>query len=73
MKPTPYWGRDSHMYDSHKDTLEELKARVVKITQSIEIIDEFELSPEIKSLAIKELQEKKAELVELMHKKVDEL
>lgn len=71
MKPTPYWNGD--LYHTHKETLEELKARVVKITQSIEMIDEFELSPEIKSLAIKELQEKKAELVALMHKKIDEL
>ncbi len=67
------WPTDCYGQKRKDTTLEELKARVVKITQSIEIIDEFELSPEIKSLALKELQEKKAELIALMYKKIDEL
>lgn len=57
----------------NQDTLEELKAKVMEITEAIQYISECELSESVKSLAINELKEKKAHLKELMHKKVDEL
>lgn len=56
-----------------EDTLEELKAKVMKIAESINCIANSELSYDVKTLAINELKEKKAKLIELMHKKVDEL
>ena len=54
-------------------TLEELKKKVMEITEAIKYISECELSESVKDLAINELKDKKAHLVELMHKKVDEL
>ena len=54
-------------------TLEELKEKVIEITEAIKYISECELSASVKDLAINELKDKKAHLKELMHKKVDEL
>lgn len=54
-------------------TLEELKERVTKINEAIKCIGDSELSVETTALAIKELSEKKAELIALMHRMIDEL
>ena len=54
-------------------TLEELKERVTKINEACKCINGSELSIEMTTLAIKELQEKKAELITLMHQMIDEL
>lgn len=54
-------------------TLEEAKEKVTKITEAIRSISDCDISDEVKALAIKELQEKKAKLIALMHQRVDEL
>lgn len=54
-------------------TLEELQAEICEITEKQTYISNCGLSKEVTSLAIKELQEQKARLKKLMHKKVDEL
>jgi hypothetical protein len=56
-----------------KPTLEELKEKVLKIQEAIRSIFACELNDEMKTLIIKELQDKKEELINLMHKTVDEL
>jgi hypothetical protein len=66
----------NHFYcceQQRKPTLDELREKVMKITESIKCINDSELSVEVTALAIKELQEKKTELIKLMHKMVDEL
>ena len=59
--------------DTKEPTLEELKAKIIKINEAIESIRECDLSEPTKTLAIDELIVKKANLKELMHKKVNEL
>ncbi len=54
-------------------TLRELGDKVFEITKKQNYISNCGLSKEVTSLAIKELQEQKKELLEMMHKKVDEL
>ena len=54
-------------------SLRELEDEVWKITEKQNYISNCNLSEETTSLAIKELQEQKKELLELMHKKVNEL
>lgn len=54
-------------------SLSELESAVFEITKKQNYISNCGLSSEVASLAIKELQEQKKELLELMHKKVDEL
>lgn len=54
-------------------SLRELEDEVFEITKKQNYISNCGLSSEVSSLAIKELQEQKKELLELMHKKVDEL
>jgi hypothetical protein len=54
-------------------TLEELRDKVFEITKKQKYIADCGLSEEITLLAIKELDEQKQELKEIMHKKVDKL
>ena len=54
-------------------SLRELEDKVYEITKKQNYISNCNLSEEVTALAIKELQEQKKELLELMHKKVDEL
>lgn len=54
-------------------TLTDLEVKVIKINEAIESIRECDLSEPTKTLAIDELIVKKANLKELMHKKVNEL
>lgn len=54
-------------------SLSELESAVFEITKKQNYISNCGLSDEVTALAIKELQEQKKELLELMHKKVDEL
>lgn len=57
----------------NKMNLKELEDEVFEITKKQNQITYWNLSREVESLAIKELQEQKKELLELMHKKVDAL
>ena len=54
-------------------SLRELEDKVREITKKQIYISNCNLSEEVTALAVKELQEQKKELLELMHKKVDEL
>lgn len=54
-------------------SLSELESAVFEITKKQNYISNCGLSAEVTALAIKELQEQKKELLELMHKKVEEL
>lgn len=54
-------------------SLRELEDRVFEITKKQNYISNCELSDEVTSLAIKELEEQKKELRKIMHRKVDEL
>ena len=54
-------------------SLAELESAVFEITKKQNYISNCELSVEVTALAIKELQEQKKDLLDLMHKKVDEL
>ena len=52
---------------------EELENKVFEITKKQNYISNCGLSEEVTSLAVKELQEQKKELLEAMHRKVDTL
>lgn len=52
---------------------EELENKVFEITKKQNYISNCCLSEEVTSLAVKELQEQKKELLEAMHRKVDTL
>ena len=52
-------------------SLSELEREVFEITKKQNSITHWELSSEVTSLVIKELQEKKKDLLEAMHIKVD--
>ena len=54
-------------------SLSELESAVFEITKKQNYISNCGLSAEVTTLAIKELHEQKKELLELMHRKVDEL
>lgn len=54
-------------------TLEELKEKVIQINEAISSVSKCDLQTETKALIITELRNKKAELIKLMHQKVDEL
>ena len=54
-------------------SLSELESAVFEITKKQNYISNCGLSAEVTLLAIKELQVQKKELLELMHKRVDEL
>ncbi len=54
-------------------SLSDLESAVFEITKKQNYISNCGLSVEVAALAIKELQEQKKELLELIHKKVDEL
>lgn len=54
-------------------SLSELESAVFEITKKQNYISNCGLSAEVTSLAIKELQDQKKELLEQMHKRVDEL
>lgn len=54
-------------------SLSELESAVFEITKKQNYISNCGLSAEVTALAIKELQEQKNEILELMHKKVDEM
>jgi len=58
---------------THQLSLSELESAVFEITKKQNYISNCGLSAEVTSLAIKELQEQKKELLALMHRKVDEL
>jgi hypothetical protein len=55
-----------------KPTLEELQEQVIKTNEAMRSVFACELRDEIKNLVIKELHEKKAELINLMHQIIDE-
>jgi hypothetical protein len=54
-------------------SLSELESAVFEITKKQNYISNCGLSAEVTALAIKELKEQKRELLELMHRKIDEL
>lgn len=54
-------------------SLIDLENAVYEITKKQNYISNCGLSDEITALAIRELQEQKKELLDLMHKKIDEL
>lgn len=54
-------------------TLEELKEKVEQINEAISSVSKCDLEDTTKALIITELRNKKAELIKLMHQKVDEL
>ena len=54
-------------------SLRELEDKIFEITKKQNYISNCGFSVEVTSLAIKELQEQKKDLLNLMHKKVDEL
>lgn len=54
-------------------SLTELENKVFEITKKQNYILNCCLSEEVTSLAVKELQEQKKELLEAMHRKVDDL
>jgi hypothetical protein len=54
-------------------SLRELEDKVFEITKRQNYISNCGLSTDLTNLAILELQDKKKDLLELMHKKVDEL
>jgi hypothetical protein len=54
-------------------TLEELKEKVEQINEAIDSVSKCDIPAETKALIITELRNKKAELINLMHKKVNEL
>lgn len=54
-------------------TLEELKEKVEQINEAISSVSKCDLKAETKDFIIKELRSEKAELINLMHKKVNEL
>ena len=56
-----------------KPTLKDLKEKVVQINEAIDSVSKCDLLAETKDFIIKELQDKKAELIKLMHQKIDEL
>lgn len=58
---------------THGMSLSELEMEVFEIAKKQNYISNCGLSAEITALAIKELQEQKKELLELMHRKVNEL
>lgn len=58
---------------THLMSLSELESAVLEIVKKQNYILNCGLSKEVTSLVIKELQEQKKELLELIHRKVDEL
>ena len=54
-------------------SLSELESKVFEITKEQNHISNLHLSEEVTSLAVKELQEHKKELLKAMHRKVDTL
>lgn len=54
-------------------SLSELESKVSEITKKQNFISNCGLSAEVTALAIKELQLQKKELLEAMHRKIDEL
>ena len=64
---------DKECKKTHQMSLSELESAVFEITKKQNYISNCGLSAEVSSLAIKELQEQKKELLEQMHRKVDEL
>ena len=58
---------------THLMSLSELESAVFEITKKQNYISNCGLSKEVTALAIEELQEQKKDLLEQMHRKVDEL
>lgn len=56
-----------------ESTLEELKEKVLQLNEAIDSVSKCDLEDTTKALIITELRNKKAELIKLMHQKVDEL
>jgi hypothetical protein len=54
-------------------SFEDLKEKVVQINEAIDSVSKCDLPTETKDFILKELQDKKAELIKLMHQKIDEL
>lgn len=64
---------DKECKKNYQMSLSELESAVFEITKKQNYRSNCGLSAEVTSLAIKELQDQKKKLLELMHKKVDEL
>ena len=64
---------DKECKKTHPMSLSELESAVYEITKKQNYISNCGLSAEVTSLAIKELQDQKKDLLEQMHRKVDEL
>lgn len=65
--------REREREETHNMSLSELESAVFEITKKQNYISNCGLSDEVTTLVIKELQEQKKELLEIMHRKVDEL
>ena len=68
-----HWNYEYEPSKKETTTLEEVKEKVVKINEAVRSISDCDISDEVKALTLKELQEKKAKLIALMHQRVDEL
>ena len=67
MWPQCYW------YEEKKPSLSELESRVKKISETISCIRESELSSELISASVNELQKKKDKLIEQMLEIIEEM
>lgn len=68
-----HWNYEYEPSKRETTALEEVKEKVVKINEAVRSISDCDISDEVKALTLKELQEKKAKLIALMHQIVDEL
>lgn len=67
------WGMHFWHSETKELSLEELENKANEIAKKQNYISNCGLSAEVTALAIKELQEQKAEIVKLIHEKIDEL
>lgn len=56
-----------------KDTIEDLKEKIIKINEAIECLQTCDLSEPVNTLIVNGLMETKANLKEIMHKMINEL
>ena len=71
MHPKKIFNEKEKSIDDY--SLTELENKVFEITKNQNYISNLHLSEEATSLAVKELQERKKDLLEVMHRKVDTL
>ncbi len=71
MHPEHYYGFERTRHK--KPTLEELKEKVERINEAINSVSKCDLDVGIKDFILSKLRNEKAELIRLMHQKVDEL